>query len=70
MLKILNAENKKTSEMADLLRYQIKEIVSAKLKDENEEENLIAQRNKLKSVLFTFHKTLHLHLFLRTIGLS
>ena len=35
--------------MIDALRFQIKEIESAKLKDENEEELLIEKRNKLKS---------------------
>lgn len=41
--------NKKTEAMVDVLKYQIKEIQSAKLKDENEEEKLIQLKNKLKS---------------------
>lgn len=35
--------------MIDALRFQIKEIESAKLKDDEEEEKLIEKRNKLKS---------------------
>ena len=35
--------------MVDALKYQIKEIESAKLKDELEEEKLIEKKNKLKS---------------------
>ncbi len=35
--------------MIDALRYQIKEIESAKLKDDSEEAKLIEKRNKLKS---------------------
>lgn len=42
-------ENKQTEKMLDLLKYQIKEIQSAKLKDEAEEEKLILLKNKLKS---------------------
>lgn len=41
--------NKKTEAMVDLIKYQIKEIQSAKLKDEDEEEKLISLRTKLKS---------------------
>ena len=41
--------NKKIEAMVDVLKYQIKEIQSAKLKDENEEEKLIQLKNKLKS---------------------
>lgn len=48
-ISVLLEENKKTHEMVDLLKYQIKEIGSAKLKDENEEEKLLALRTKLKS---------------------
>ena len=42
-------ENKKTEAMVDLYNYQIKEINSAKLNDENEEEKLEILRKKLKS---------------------
>lgn len=35
--------------MVDALKYQIKEIESAKIKDDDEEEKLIEKRNKLKS---------------------
>lgn len=42
-------EIKKIEANADLYKFQIKEISSAKLKDENEEEKLIDLRNKLKN---------------------
>ncbi len=42
-------EIKKIEANADLIKFQIKEISSAKLKDENEEEELIELRNKLKN---------------------
>lgn len=40
---------KKIEANVDLYKFQIKEISSAKLKDENEEEKLIELRNKLKN---------------------
>ncbi|MBO5380375.1 MAG: DNA repair protein RecN [Clostridia bacterium] len=42
-------EIKKIEASADLIKFQIKEISSAKLKDEDEEEKLIELRNKLKN---------------------
>lgn len=42
-------EIKKIEANVDLYKFQIKEISSAKLKDENEEEKLIELRNKLKN---------------------
>ena len=42
-------EIKKIEANADLIKFQIKEITSAKLKDENEEEKLIELRSKLKN---------------------
>ncbi len=42
-------QNKQTEAMVDVIKYQIKEIQSAKLKDEDEEEKLLTLRNKLKS---------------------
>lgn len=42
-------EIKKIEANADLIKFQIKEISSAKLKDEDEEEKLIELRNKLKN---------------------
>ena len=43
-------ENKKTEAMVDLYNYQIKEINSAKLNDENEEEKLEILRKKLYKI--------------------
>ena len=40
--------NKQKETMVDILKYQIKEIDSAKLKDTSEEEKLVSLRNKLK----------------------
>ncbi len=48
-ISALLEENKKTEAMQDLLKYQIKEIQSAKLKDEDEEDKLLILKNKLKS---------------------
>ena len=48
-IALLLEENKKTEAMVDLYNYQIKEINSAKLNDENEEEKLEILRKKLKS---------------------
>ncbi len=42
-------EIKKIEASADLIKFQIKEISSAKFKDEDEEEKLIELRNKLKN---------------------
>ena len=42
-------EIKKIEANADLIKFQIKEITAAKLKDEDEEEKLIELRNKLKN---------------------
>lgn len=42
-------EIKKIEASADLIKFQIKEISSAKLKEEDEEEKLIELRNKLKN---------------------
>lgn len=57
--QMLNEKKKQISELfdeikrieanIDLYKFQIKEISSAKLKDENEEEKLIELRNKLKN---------------------
>ncbi len=44
----LYEKNKQTESMLDVLNYQIKEIDSARLKDENEEEKLMQLRTKLK----------------------
>ena len=45
----LYEENKQKNLMNDALKYQIKEICSARLKDIDEEEKLLDLRNKLKS---------------------
>ena len=42
-------QNRQTEAMVDVIKYQIKEIQTAKLKDEDEEEKLILLKNKLKS---------------------
>ena len=44
----LHEKNKQTEAMADVIKYQIKEIESAKLKDIDEEEKLLQLRSKLK----------------------
>ena len=44
----LYEKNKQTEAMVDVLNYQIKEIESAKLKEEDEEEKLVLMRTKLK----------------------
>ncbi|MBP3495370.1 MAG: DNA repair protein RecN [Clostridia bacterium] len=47
-ISALVEENKQTEMMADMLKYQIKEISSAKLKELDEEEKLVELRKKLK----------------------
>ena len=44
----LYEKNKQTEAMADVIKYQIKEIETAKLKDVDEEEKLVQLRTKLK----------------------
>jgi DNA repair protein RecN (Recombination protein N) len=44
----LREMSKQKDMMVDILNYQVNEIASAKLKDENEEENLLQLRTRLK----------------------